>query len=196
MRRRPSSERIRFTRALLGLHLLLALYSVSSVFSKLAGQQAFMSGMFILYYGIVLAILALYALGWQQCIKRMPLTTAYANKAITIVWGIVFGVIFFSEEITPGKLIGAALIMAGIALFAIEDGKYQQAREKVMNKQLKGPDTIPPSSEVSRDTGAAVSDAQADGAAAGVEIGSAKAKGMSAEGTKADGAAWDTEDRR
>ncbi len=129
------------TRALLGLHLLLALYSVTNIFSKLASDQPFMSPRFIVYYGAVLVILAIYALGWQQAIKRMPLTTAYANKAVTIVWGIVFGALFFGEQVTPLKVAGAALIVAGVVLFGVEDARYQQSREQAMNAQLAGPES-------------------------------------------------------
>ena len=52
----------------------------------------------------------------------MPLTTAFANKAITVVWGIIWGLIFFQERITAGKLLGAALVIAGVALYATADG--------------------------------------------------------------------------
>ncbi len=127
------------TQALLGLHLLLAVYSVGNIFSKLAADAAFMSLEFVLYYGGVLLTLAVYALGWQQAIKRMPLTTAYANKAATIVWGIVFGVLFFDETVTPPMLVGAAVIVAGIALYAVEEGRVQAQAVRDMNASLGGP---------------------------------------------------------
>ena len=63
------------TKTMLALHILLAVYSVGNVFSKLAADVPFLSPRFILYYGIVLLILGIYAIGWQQVIKRMPLTT-------------------------------------------------------------------------------------------------------------------------
>ena len=56
-----------------------------------------------------------------KIIKRLPLTTAFANKAITVVWGIVWGALFFDETITPGKLLGAALIIGGVVLFVKAD---------------------------------------------------------------------------
>ena len=51
----------------------------------------------------------------------MPLTTAYANRGITVVWGIFWGAVIFGEAVTPFKLVGAALIIAGIALFPEND---------------------------------------------------------------------------
>lgn len=105
---------------LLLLHLLLMVYSVSSVFSKLAAKYPFLSTGFILCYGAVLAILFLYAIGWQQILKSLPIITAYANKAITVIWGTVWGLLFFHEQLSVKKLFGISLIVAGILLFTQE----------------------------------------------------------------------------
>ena len=118
----PSERRSRL-KTLLVLHLLLMLFSFSGIMSKVAAQYDFMSLGFILAYGGMVAILGVYALGWQQVIKRLPLTTAYANRAVTIIWGIVWGVLFFHEEITPLKILGAAIVLAGVVLFAVADNE-------------------------------------------------------------------------
>lgn len=114
-------------RTLLLLHILLLFYSLADVASKFAAGHVFPSIGFIICYGLVLVILAGYALGWQQVIKRMPLTTAYANRGITVVWGIFWGAVFFSEAITPFKLLGAVMIIAGIALFSRADAGEDDA---------------------------------------------------------------------
>ena len=101
------------------LHFIILFYSLSAVFSKLAAGQPFLSTKFILYYGAVILVLGIYALAWQQVIKRMPLTEAYANKAISVVWGIVWGMLFFSEHISMGKIIGAAVVMLGVVIYAV-----------------------------------------------------------------------------
>lgn len=132
------------TRVLVALHVLLAVYSVSNVFSKLAAEAPFMSWRFVLSYGMVLLILGVYAIGWQQVIKRMPLTTAYANKAVTVVWGIVFGMLFFGEEVSPLMLLGALVIIAGIVLYAFEEGRVQGEELKNMNESLAGRDVYAP----------------------------------------------------
>ena len=108
------------------LHLILGVYSSSSVCSKLAAQQPFLSVGFILLYGGMLAMLlalVTYAVGWQQVIKHLPLTTAYANKAITVVWGILLGFLLFGESITLRQFIGAAVIIVGIVLFVRADNE-------------------------------------------------------------------------
>ena len=103
------------------LHLLLMMFSVMGIFSKLAAGQAFMSFKFILYYGLMLAILAIYAFAWQQVIKRLPLTTAFANKAVTVVWGMVWGVVAFKEHISLNKVIGSIVIIGGIILYSMTE---------------------------------------------------------------------------
>lgn len=110
-------------KALLALHIMLMVYSCSGVLSKLASGEPFLSFRFILYYAGVIFLLGVYALVWQQIIKRLPLTTAFANKAVTVIWGIVWGAVFFHEGVTAGKLIGAALVIAGVVLYAKADGE-------------------------------------------------------------------------
>ena len=97
--------------------MILFMYALCGVFSKLAGTQEFLSFNFFLYYGIELLILFLYTIFWQQVIKILPLTLAFANKAVTIIWGLVFGMVIFGEKLTLGKIIGAILIVVGIIFY-------------------------------------------------------------------------------
>ena len=53
--------------------------------------------------------------------KRLPLTTAFANKAVTVVWGIIWGALFFKEPVTIGKIAGAVLVILGVVLYAYAD---------------------------------------------------------------------------
>ena len=107
------------------LHLLLMVYSASGICSKLASGEPFFSLKFCFFYGIVIVLMGVYAIGWQQIIKRMPLTAAFANKAVTVVWGLVWGVVFFGESVTVGKVIGAALVIVGIVIFSGADKEEQ-----------------------------------------------------------------------
>ena len=109
------------------LHLFLAVYSLTSVAAKIAGESDLLSFKFILFYALVLLGLFLYAIGWQQLIKRMPLITAYANRGVTVIWGIVWGYLIFTEEITVWKILGAVIIVAGIALIVTADAKEEMA---------------------------------------------------------------------
>lgn len=96
------------------LHILLFLFSLGSVCSKIAGGAEFLSIKFIVFYGLVLVILFGYALVWQQLLKKLPLVTAYANKAVTVIWGLIWGMFLFHEKITFTNILGAALIILGI----------------------------------------------------------------------------------
>jgi drug/metabolite transporter (DMT)-like permease len=104
------------------LHALLLLYSFSGVLSKLASRQAMFSPAFILLYGGMLMILLLYAVFWQQILKVLPLSTAFANKAITLFWGIVWGMLFFNEHLNWGMIAGVGLVFAGI-LLVVQDNE-------------------------------------------------------------------------
>lgn len=107
-------------KTLILLHLMLMCYSVSGILSKVAATQPFFSRGFYVCYGGIIAILGLYALVWQQIIRRLPLTMAFTNKAVTIVWGMVWGVLFFQESVTLGKIAGIALVVSGVVLFSME----------------------------------------------------------------------------
>lgn len=113
------------------LHVLLMVYSISGILSKLAAKVVFMSIPFILLYLGIVFLLGIYAIFWQQIIKALPLTIAYANKAVSVIWGLVWGILFFHEKLTLGKVIGICLIVTGIILFCksdenLENNKYEQ----------------------------------------------------------------------
>ena len=101
------------------LHLVLLIYSGVAVLSKFASDQT--GFRFLAVYGAVLACLGLYAVLWQFVLKKYPLTFAFANKAVVVVWGIIWGRLFFHEQISLQKLIGAAVIIFGIAIVVNDD---------------------------------------------------------------------------
>lgn len=96
------------------LHLLLLGYSCGTICSKKAASYPFLSLGFLFFYGMVLLIMVLYAFAWQQILKNMSLITAYANKAITVIWGLVWGYFIFDEKVNYNNIIGAVIIMAGV----------------------------------------------------------------------------------
>lgn len=114
--------------SLLFLHLILVIYSVGGIFSKSAAQTQFLDFNFCLYYAGLIFILGFYAFVWQQIIKRMPLTVAFANKAVTVIWGIIWGVLLFDETVTLGQLFGALLIMIGIILYSMDTGEAESCQ--------------------------------------------------------------------
>ena len=103
------------------LHMVLLLYSMGGICSKLAAGQSFLSLKFILFYGILLLNLAVYALLWQQILKRLPLVTAYANKAMGLLWSIVWAILIFNETITIKNVIGVLIVIIGTIIVNNED---------------------------------------------------------------------------
>ena len=101
---------------LLFLQAVLILYSFASVCSKLASGYEFLSSGFILWYGLVIVCLAVYALLWQQVLKRMPLNFAYSNKGVCTLWTCLFGILFFGESLTLGKAAGILVVLLGVWL--------------------------------------------------------------------------------
>lgn len=116
------------------LHIMLMIYSMSGICSKMAAKQEFLSFSFCFYYGMIILLLGFYAIGWQQIIKRLPLTTAFANKAVTVVWGLVWGFVFFQEPITVKKVLGAILVITGVVIYAKADGEKDEETVKEVGK--------------------------------------------------------------
>ena len=104
------------------LHAILCFYSIGAVFSKLASTKEFLSLKFIVLYVVVIAVLFIYAILWQQILKRMSVTTAFANKSVVVVWGMIWGKLIFGEKITINMILGAMIIFAGVYLVVSEDG--------------------------------------------------------------------------
>lgn len=96
------------------LHILLLIYSTAGICSKLAAGEKFLSFKFIILYSALLFIMFFYAIMWQQILKKMKLVTAYANKSVTIIWGLIWGMLLFDESITVYKVLGAFVIIFGI----------------------------------------------------------------------------------
>ena len=109
--------------AFLLLHGTLLLYAVVTVLTKLASGYLSQANwpMTLLFLFFSVAALGAYSILWQQVLKRMPLTTAFANKAVTIIWGMLWGVLIFRESIPPAMIIGSVVIIAGIWLVVTSD---------------------------------------------------------------------------
>lgn len=116
-------------KTLIALHLLLIVYSCSGILSKKAASFSFLSLGFIACYCGIIGLLGIYAICWQQIIKRIPLTTAYANRAVTVVWGMVWGVLVFNESLTVMQVLGGVIVLAGVALFAYSEGEQTDATD-------------------------------------------------------------------
>ena len=99
------------------------IFALSSLMMKLAGGYPFLSWGFILCYGGGILLLGIYAIFWQQFLKRMPLSVAYANRAMSMLWTMVLGALFFQETIRWNMILGAVIIGTGILIMVNADEK-------------------------------------------------------------------------
>ncbi|WP_295916201.1 transporter [uncultured Anaerovibrio sp.] len=99
------------------LHIMLLIYSTSGIFSKMAAGYFMGSSAFFACYAGMMVVLFIYAIGWQQVIKHMPLSVAFASRPVTIVWGMMWGYYVFGERITVMNIIGALVIVLGIEVY-------------------------------------------------------------------------------
>ena len=100
----------------LSFHFLMLFLSLGGIFFKTAANKKFLSFEFFLFYSLVLFVLFVYALVWQQILKFIPLNIAYANKAVTLIWGMIWGALIFKETITILNILGAVVVVAGVLL--------------------------------------------------------------------------------
>lgn len=103
------------------LQLVIIIYSLSSVCAKFASNEAFLSPKFILFYGIEILILGIYAILWQQVIKHFDLSIAYANRATGLLWSVIFALFIFKENITVMNIIGIGVAICGIILVNLDE---------------------------------------------------------------------------
>ncbi len=107
---------------LIVLHASILFFSFSSVLSKLAATQALLSFRFFFFYGCSFFVLGVYAVIWQQILRRVPLNTAYGNRAVATVWSVIWGYLLFHETITWTMIAGAAVIIIGVYFVVTADG--------------------------------------------------------------------------
>ncbi|MEG0836737.1 MAG: hypothetical protein RSE01_00795 [Akkermansia sp.] len=100
------------------LHIFLLIYAIAAIFSKLAAEHTFLSTPFLLCYGGTIFLLMIYAFGWQLILKKLPLGIAFSNRAITVIWYILAGILIFSEKLELHIVLGAIFIISGIIILS------------------------------------------------------------------------------
>ena len=102
------------------LQLIVIIYTINSIIGKLSAGEEFMSMRFILFYVAEEGVLGIYALLWQQMIKRFDLSIAYANRAMALIWSAVWAVVIFHESLSIKNIIGILLVIAGTVVVNTE----------------------------------------------------------------------------
>ena len=115
------------------LHLAVFI-SISTICAKFAASQDFMSFNFIALYGGVILALGIYALIWQQVLKKIPLTNAFVNKSASLIWSLVWGVTLFGEIVSINMLIGIIIVFIGVILVITGSQKATNPKEEPSNE--------------------------------------------------------------
>lgn len=87
----------RFKKILL-LQLSVFIHSLGAIESKYASNEPLLSFGFIKHFIVLIVLLGIYSIIWQQMLKHATLSFAYINKATSIIWGLLFGYLFFFEK--------------------------------------------------------------------------------------------------
>ena len=119
------------------LQFAVMVYSVNTVVAKYVAREPWFSVKFLLLYLLEFAVLGVYAILWQQIIKRVELSVAYANKAMTLLWSLVWGVLLFQEGVTFLKAAGVALVIAGTVLLNLSPPSNETPHETPEPKAVK-----------------------------------------------------------
>lgn len=110
------------------LQAVIAIYTISTVMAKFASGQPMLSVGFFAFYGGELFILAVYAILWQQMIKKFELSVAYTNRAMALLWSLVWAAVIFHDKVTVKNVIGVLLVIIGTII--VNGGQQEQAQQK------------------------------------------------------------------
>ena len=109
-------NRLQWIKNILILQAVVVIYTLSSVVAKAATGKELFSFSFFLFYGLEIIILGVYAILWQQMIKRFDLSVAYANRAMALLWSALWAVLLLHETLDPTQLAGIALVILGTVI--------------------------------------------------------------------------------
>lgn len=111
------------------LHLAIFIFSLSTICAKNAAKYEFLSFDFCLLYAGVILALGIYAIIWQQVLKKIPLTNAFVNKSATLIWSLLWGVAFFGETISLPMITGIFIVFIGVILVITGNSKTNSSAD-------------------------------------------------------------------
>jgi uncharacterized membrane protein len=95
-------------------------YSFVAICSKLAAGQSSVLNI-VLFLGLEVVFLGVYALIWQQVLKHFPLVTAMSSKGFVLILNLFWSVLLFHESVNVLNILGAGAIVFGIWVVAADD---------------------------------------------------------------------------
>jgi len=123
-------NRIEWCKNIILLQVVVVIYTLSSVVAKFATGKELFSFSFFLFYGIEAAILGIYAILWQQMIKKFDLSIAYANRAMALLWSAIWAVVIFHETLSVKQLVGILLVIVGTMIVNMDQQNKSKKEEE------------------------------------------------------------------
>ena len=124
-------NRLEWIKNIAVLQAVVIVYTLSSVVAKFATGKELFSFSFFLFYGLEVFILGIYALLWQQMIKKFDLSVAYANRAMALLWSAVWAVVLFGDRLDEKRLFGIFLVIVGTVIVNMDQSKGGEKGEEV-----------------------------------------------------------------
>lgn len=101
------------------LQMIIIIYTLSGIMAKIASSAETMQKL-VLFLGLDVLFLGIYAICWQQMIKIFPLSVAYANRAVALLWSAVWAKIIFGEDISTKQMLGIVIVILGMLIINTE----------------------------------------------------------------------------
>ena len=110
-------------------------FSFTGVFAK-AAANAYNAGGFTnprlyLFVFLMLAVCGIYAIAWQIVIKDISLHVAYANKSVYLIWGQIWAVTLYHEQLSLKNIIGVILVLTGVLIVTLNTDYDEESRGEV-----------------------------------------------------------------
>ncbi|MBE7092559.1 MAG: transporter [Clostridiales bacterium] len=107
---------------MLFLQFAVIIYTLAGVCGRFASNYQFLSLGFILWFGCEFFVLGIYAIVWQQIIKRVDLSVAYVNRSLALCWSMLWAFLIFKESIHFSNIIGVIIIVIGTLIVNSDNG--------------------------------------------------------------------------
>ena len=100
------------------LVLVYLFYARISVIMKYTGLQQPLTIEWCVGFVLLVVTLGVYAIAWQQILKRIELGVAYMFKGLSLFFIMLLLALCYGEPITPMKLLSTGIIVMGIVVYA------------------------------------------------------------------------------
>lgn len=110
------------------LQAVVIIYTFTSIVGRVASGAQILSLQFVLFYGLDIVILGIYAICWQQMIKKFDLSIAYANRAMAVLWTAVWSILIFGDRLSVNQIVGIIIVMIGTVVVNLKP--HEEGGEK------------------------------------------------------------------